>query len=216
MDELTALLRLFETFKEALHKAAPSKQLEAIKKATTGLKACINLVAPTPKKPTQKELKERLLADRKALKIRALWTAHKTCVDLRGMADEVGLMHKKPSIDHIVMAYYYPSNRLDELLDRFEGIAANDPAAKEIKRLQDLRGALRALHTLEEIENALLVLVQEEGLGAMRRFAVHLDTKDSSGKRRLAKTASQGALVKAVAAHLWTEKKRSEAQEGKR
>jgi hypothetical protein len=216
MDELSSLLRLFETFKEALNRAAPSKKLEAVKKATTALKACLNLLEPTPKKPSQKELKERLLTDRTALRIRACWDNHKALIDLVTMAHEVGLTLKKPSIDHLIIAYFYPTNKLDELLTRFEKIAANDPATKETQRFQELRGELRALKTREEIERAVQHLVQGEGAEAVRRFAVHLNTKDSSGKRKLAKTASQAKLVEAIAAHLWREKVVSKAQEGTR
>ena len=131
MDELSGLLRLFETFKEALNRAVPSKRLAVVKKATTALKACINVLEPVPKKPTQKELKERLLTDRTALKIRTYWANHKTLIDLGAMASEVGITLKRPSIDHIIIAYYYPSNRLDELLTRFEKIAANDPVSRD-------------------------------------------------------------------------------------
>jgi hypothetical protein len=214
MDELSSLLRLFETFRETLNRAAPSKRLEAIKKAATSLKACINVLEPAPKKPTQKELKERLLTDRTALKIRTYWTNHKTLIDLGAMAREIGITLNKPSIDHIIIAYYYPSNRLDELATRFEKIAASDPATKEIQRFQEWRGELRALKTQEEMERAVQQLLQKEGADNIRLFAAHLNTKDSSGKRKLPKTATQAKLVEAVAAHLWKEKIVSKAQEG--
>ncbi len=194
----------------------PSKRLAVVKKATTALKACINVLEPVPKKPTQKELKERLLTDRTALKIRTYWANHKTLIDLGAMASEVGITLKRPSIDHIIIAYYYPSNRLDELLTRFEKIAANDPVRVETQRFQEWRGQLRALSSQEEIESAVRRLMRVEGAESLRRFAVHLNTKDSSGKRKLPKTASEMKLMEAITAHLWKEKVVSKAQEGMR
>jgi hypothetical protein len=216
MDELTALTNLFEKFKEALDKGAPSTRSQAVKKLTTALNACIKLLVPAPKKVSQKELKEKLLTDRTALRIRALWNNHKAIIDLPSMARDVGIPVKKPTIDHLIIAYYYPENRLDELAERFDEIAANDPARIELERFQKWRGELRALRTAEEVGRAVERLVDEEGVEVVRRFAGHLDVKDSSGKRRLAKNALQPRLIDAVTASLWKEKMVSKAQEGAR
>lgn len=216
MDELTALTNLFDEFKEALDKGAPSKRSQAVKKLMTALNACIKLLVPAPKKVTQKELKEKLLTDKTALRIRALWNNHKAIIDLPSMAREVGITLKKPSIDHLIIAYYHPENRLEELAARFEEMAANDPARIEIERFQKWRGDMRALRTQEEVQRAVECLVDEKGIEVVRRFAGHLNTKDSSGRRRLPKTASRARLIDAVTAHLWKEKMVSRAQEGAR
>lgn len=216
MDDLAGLLSLFETFKEGLSKAAPSQRSEAIKKATKALAACVKLLELTPKRPTQKALKEQLLTEKTALKIRACWQQHKAIIDLGRMATEIGLKLKKPSIDHLIIAYYYPINRLQELATKVENIAANNPACIETKRFQEWRGELRAMNTLEQIGHAVQCLAQREGTETMRRFAVHLNTRDLSGKKRLAKNASPAKLVEAVSSHLWREKVVSEVQEGRR
>ncbi|MDQ7784145.1 MAG: hypothetical protein RDU20_14770 [Desulfomonilaceae bacterium] len=215
MDELKDLTNLFEKFKEALARGAASKRSQAVKKLTTALDSCIKLLVPTPKKPTQKDLKEQLLADGTALRIRSVWNNHKAIIDLPAMAREVGITLKKPTIDHLIIAYYHPENRLKELATRLDEIAANDPARIEIDRFQKLRGELRALRTREEMESAVERLVDEEGIEMVRRFAGHLNAKDSSGKRKLPKNASQTRVIDAVSAHLWKEKMVSKAQEGR-
>ncbi len=216
MDELTALTNLFEKFKEALDKGAPSERSQAVKKLTTALNACIKLLVPPPKKVTPKELKERLLTDRTALRIRALWNNHKAVIDLPSMAREVGIALKKPSIDHLIIAYYHPVNRLEQLAEKFDEIAANDPARIEIERFQKWRGDLRGLRTKEEVDREVESLVEREGIEVVRRFAGHLNAKDSSGKRKLRKDASLAKLIDSVTSHLWQEKMVSKAQEGGR
>lgn len=215
MDELTLLTKLYDRFKVALDKAPSAKRAQAVKKAATALDACIKLLEAAPKKPTQKELKEQLLTDSTALRIRSHWNNHKAVIDLPAMGREVGIGLKKPTIDHLIIAYYYPDDRLEELAKRFDEIAANDPATVEIQRFQKWRGEFRSLLTQEEIRRAVERLVKDEGIEVVRRFAMHLNTKDSSGRQRLRKTATPAKLIEAVAAQLWKEKMVSKAQEGR-
>lgn len=214
MDELSTLLHLFEKFKEVLVGAASSKKSAAIKKASTALKNCISFLEPPTKKTTQKELKERLLTDGTASRIRNRWAQNKALIDLGAIAHEVGLTLKRPTIDHIIIAFYYPSNRLEELATRFEKLAVSNPGIIEIQRFQGWRGELRALKSKEQIQSALQELLQNEGIEIIRRFAVHLNTRDLSGKRKLPKSAPEAKLVDAVAGQLWKEKIISKAQEG--
>jgi len=211
MDELSVLDKLFEKFKERLTKAPPAKKSEAIKKAISSLKASIKLV-----EPTQRDLKQELLTDKTAIKIRSLWNDAKKAIDLNAMARELGLTLKRPTIDHVMLGYYYPERKLEELAKRLEAAVANDPERIEIQQFQEWRGRLRAMNREDDIARGVQRLVEEQGEPVVRRFAVHLKTKDASGRRKLPKTASLSKVIDAVATQLWKERMVSKAQEGVR
>lgn len=211
MDDLSVLLALFETFTDRLNKAAPSKRIAAIRRGIGSLKACIKLV-----EPTQKELKQDLLTNKTAMRIRTLWNDCRKLIDLNVIAKEAGLTLKRPSLDHVVLAYYHPKNRLEDLLKRLEAIAASDPARVEIQLFQEWRGHLRALPNQEAVAKAVEALVTERGEKVAKGFAAYLNAKDISGKRKLPKNAPLPKLVEAVACHLWNERIVSKAQEGAR
>lgn len=209
MEQISVLLELVEKFKERLPQVPPAKQLAAVNKAIRALNTCLQSI-----EPTQKELKQELLTNKEAMKIRTLWDGIRKSVDLPRMAKEMGLTVKKPSLDHILLGYYYPQNRLRDLVQKFETIAASDPARAEIARFQQWRGELRALRSHPDVEEGVKRLVAAQGVDIVRRFAAHLSTKDSSGKRKLPKTARVDKLIEAVAAQLWKERLISRAQEG--
>jgi hypothetical protein len=206
VDELSAL---FEEFKRRLDKAKPNKRATAIQKAITSLETWLKGL-----QPTQKEIKEELLTNEKAITIRSIHNSNKGLLDLKQLAGQLRLTVEKPNIDHVIAGYYYPDNRLDDLLKRFENAALQDPTMAKLKRFQEWRGQLRSLKSAEDIASGLERLVENEGVDTVRRFAEHLNARDLERNRKLAKNAPVPKLVQAVASHLWSEKIRSKAQEG--
>jgi hypothetical protein len=209
MDQLETLIHLFEVFQERLRKAQPKKRSVALGKAVATFEALTKSL-----QPTQKEIKQELLTNRTAMKIREIWNGNKKLFDLTALARELGLALKKPSIDHIILGYYYPTDRLKELAIRLEGLEKLDPSIKEKQIFQEWRGRLRSKTSQAEIVAEIVLIADRDGVEILRRFAEHLDTKDLSGSKKLSKKAAIPKLVDAVAAHLWKEKMRSKAQEG--
>jgi len=209
MDQMETLVSLFGAFQERLSKAQPRKRLDALSKAIAAFESLIKNL-----QPTQKEIKQELLTNRTAMKIREMWNSNKKLFDLNPLARELRLALKKPGIDHIILGYYYPTDRLEELARRFEDIEKRDPAIKEKQAFQEWRGWLRSKASQAEIVSEIVLIADREGVDILRRFAEHLNTKDCSGAKKLSKKAAVPKLVDALAAHLWKEKMKSKAQEG--
>ncbi len=209
MDQLETLIHLFGVFQERLRKAQLKKSSVALSKAVATLEALIKGL-----QPTQKEIKQELLTNRTAMKIREMWNNNKKLFDLTPLARELGLALKKPTIDHIILGYYYPTDRLGELARTFEDIEKRDPSMKEKQTFQEWRGRLRSKRSQDEVAGEILQIAERNGVEIVRRFAEYLGTKDLSGNKKLSKKASVPKLVDAVVAHLWGEKINSRAQEG--
>jgi hypothetical protein len=205
-DELSAL---FEEFKRRLEKAKPNKRAAAIEKAIASLKTWLKGL-----QPTQKEIKENLLTDETAIKIRSIYSSNKGLFDLKDIARQLGLTLQRPNIDHIIIGYYHPHNHLNDLLRNFEKAAQQDPTAPRLRKFQEWRGQLRSLKSVEDVIREVERIVEKEGIDTVRGFAEHLNARDFERGKKLAKNAPVPKVVQAVASHLWSEKMRSKAQEG--
>ena len=210
MNDMNTLEELFRGLRKGLEKAKPSKRQAVITKAVAALNLLTKLL-----RPTQRELTEELLTNKSAMRIRELYSGNKKLFDLASMARELGLKLQKPSMDHILIGYYFPTDRLDELKKKFERIVENDPNAALKRTFQEWRGMLRTLGSEEDIAGRIRRLVQSDGTDKIREFAKHLITKDLSTNKRLPKNASEDKLVRALAARIWHEKMQSRAQEGR-
>jgi len=209
MDQMATLLRLFDEFKGRVNRSPSQKKAAVLKKAIGHLEKLLKSL-----QPTQKEIKQELLTNRTAMMIREIWNTNKGLFNLPEMAKELSLKVKRPSIDHIIIGYYFPHDRLEQLAHRFEKIAQSDPSSEQRRVFQEWRVRLRTRMSQEEIQAELLDLVEAKGVDPVRKFAEFLTTKDLTGNRKLSKTASASRLVEALVIRLWREKMTSRAQEG--
>lgn len=209
MDRMQHLCDLIETFKARLEKSSPKKRKAVIEKAVKAVKSWTESLTPS-----QAELKKELLTNSTAIRIREIYSTHKKSINLLSFAKDLGLTIKRPSVDHIIIGHYYPVDRLDELAAKLETLAQADPAVQARKKFQDWRARLKSLQSKDLIADEMDQLIDDHGLQAVRDFAAYLKTKSPTGRGMLGKRAKRENVVKAVAAHLWTEKMTTRAQEG--
>ncbi|MFC1834937.1 hypothetical protein ACFL2Q_09405 [Thermodesulfobacteriota bacterium] len=209
MDRLDELTQQFESFKRLLIETTPKKRATAIKNALTNLKKLSKSL-----EPPKKELKAKLMTHPTAIEIREIYADNKRIIDLKPLADDLGLTLKKPTIDHILIGHFYPTDRLNQLADRFREMQKSDPARGNKQLYQEWRGRLRSLGSQDLIAKEVERLIEEQGTDQVRGFAAHVKTKELTSKRKLAKNASVERLVAALAGKLWSEKMTSRAQEG--
>jgi hypothetical protein len=209
MDKMEHLYELIEAFKSQLARTPPKNRTATIEKAIKSLKSWTKSL-----RPSQTQLKKELLTNPTAIRIRQIYGDHKKSINLRLFGEELGLTVKTPTLDHILIGYYYPLDRLHDLTTRFEALANADPATQARKKFQDWRSELKSCGSKDSIADELDRLITDHGLEAVREFAAYLKTKSSTGRGKLGRRASRANVVKAVAAHLWNEKMTTRAQEG--
>lgn len=209
MEQTANMDRLYADMKSKLIQAPLGKRETAIKTVVAALQRALKSL-----QPPQTELKQTLLTDKTAMRIREIWNSNKKLFDLSVLAKELELTLKKPTLDHILLGYYHPTNRLHDLLVRFERIYAADPSREKEQRFQEWRGKIRSLRSQEEMSSELGRIVEQHGAESVREFAKQLQVKDLSGKRKLPKDAKESRLIEALSTHLWSEKQTSRAQEG--
>jgi hypothetical protein len=209
MEHASNITDLFDKFISLMEKAPKKKQQAAAKTAETDLKKWIKKL-----EPTQKDLKQQLITHPTAINIRELYNNNKKSIDLKSLANELGLNLKKPTIDHIMIGHFYPRDNLSELEQRLMKQADSDPAARDGKVFIEWRGMLRSCDSEKQIKSNLEELISKEDIGSLRRFAEYMKTKDNRGNRKLPTNASKDDLVKALAAQLWKEKMKDRALEG--
>lgn len=210
MSELNELLDLLDRFKQRIGNAPATKRRTVSQQAVKSVKGWLKKL-----QPSQKDLKKELLTHPQAMEIREIWDGNKKLLPMNDLARELGLTVKKPTIDHILLGFYYPEDRLDELAARLKKAAANDPALAEREAFVDLRARLRSQTSQDSITEELERIADNDGVDKLRRFAEAIRTKDPKSNRKLSKRAKPDRLIDAISHQLWHEKLKSKAQEGR-
>jgi len=157
------------------------------------------------------ELRKQLSTDPRVLGIRDTYTTKGKSIDLGLFAEKLGLEVKKVTLDHIIFGYAWPADNLTKLYEEFETIRKRP----EPKTFAEWRGELRSRHSESDIAAGIFDMIQHEGLPYVRQFAAQIDVRDPKTKKKIAKNTGQAKLVEALALHLWNEKQKNRALEGR-
>ncbi|MEW6348683.1 MAG: hypothetical protein AB1646_06445 [Thermodesulfobacteriota bacterium] len=218
MGEVEVLLHLIDELKNQVEIARSDPGSYPLAKAITSLRKCLEQFTTHPSETapphSRAEIRNKLLTDPIALKIRETWTENRRLIDLKALARDAGVTVKNPTLDHVVAAYYQRRG-LPALSGKLEAIAKADGSRAKREMFQQWRGELRTLTSKENIADEIRLKIARQGLPTVRSFAEHLGTRDPNNRKKLAKNATEQRLVDAVTAHLWKEKMDSRAQEGR-